>query len=690
VATDPYALSLAPYSFLWLELQPPAVKSETLVDSTLDPSPTTFEEQEAAEVAALELMNSGWSGFLSGKGQAAIESAISEWLPRQRWFGAKTRKIQSVKLMEWVELPHALAGHLDSYAAAIPPALFFFEINYGDNATDVYQIPLAFSTGEAAAQVRADRPIAIVATLPTQAGDGVLFDGTVLEDLRQAVLALIERGSVLELSHPLGSPARAGSAVDSASGPVSGFGALNEDLGIESASLPHPLAGSPVEPLPLTAQPGEAAAPPRAEGQILQPPSPQRLQPRESPSAGDPEPRKGVLQGKASTAFPAHLGTHPLPSRLGSAEQSNTSILYGKQLILKLFRRLQAGENPDVEIGRFFTEVAHFKQVAPFLGQIDITPAAGEKATVAMLQGLVANEGDGWEWFLDQLAQFFEQIAELPPPVELPVPTFLANAHVPQQLRETAETTLAAAALLGQRSAEMHLALATPTADPAFAAEPFSAEDLKRDSIRIQDQITSAVEALKTKFVTLPDEVTGDAAVLLTRRRELLDRARTLASGEPGGKRIRIHGDYHLGQTLRTRGHNQEGDFVLLDFEGEPARPLSERRRKQSPLRDVAGMVRSFSYAAHSALTQHLVVRESASVIDLRAWARLWENAASAEFLRAYRTTIAADPSLLPPPQRAQALFASYLLEKALYELLYELNNRPAWLQIPIAGILAI
>jgi maltose alpha-D-glucosyltransferase/alpha-amylase len=178
--------------------------------------------------------------------------------------------------------------------------------------------------------------------------------------------------------------------------------------------------------------------------------------------------------------------------------------------------------------------------------------------------------------------------------------------------------------------------------------------------------------------------------LLLSLRRELTDRARNLAAGDAGGKRIRIHGDYHLGQTLRTQGDRQEGDFVLLDFEGEPARPLTERRRKQSPLRDVAGMVRSFSYAAQSALAQFLVVRESASEIDLRAWARLWENAASAEFLRAYRRTIAADPSLIPPPQRAHALFAAYLLEKALYELLYELNNRPAWLQIPIAGILTI
>jgi maltose alpha-D-glucosyltransferase/alpha-amylase len=450
-----------------------------------------------------------------------------------------------------------------------------------------------------------------------------------------------------------------------------------------------------VVPLPLTAQPGEAATPPRSDSHTVQASTIQRLQPRESPSAGDPRPRTGVLTARSSTAFAEVRGPQHLPGRVGSAEQSNTSVLYGNKLILKLFRRLQPGENPDVEIGRFLTEVAHFPRIAPFLGEIAITPANGEKTTIAMLQGLVANQGDGWEWFLNQLASFFETVATAPTPMEIPTASFMAAMEVPAELQRSAAASLTAAALLGRRTAEMHLALATPTRDPAFTAEPFSAEDLNRDSLRIQDQITSALEALKAKFTTLPDEIVGEAALLLSLRRELLDRARNLAAGDAGGKRIRIHGDYHLGQTLRVAGESGQGpsaagDFVLLDFEGEPARPIAERRRKQSPLRDVAGMIRSFSYAAQSALAQFLVVRESSSEINLRAWARLWENGASAEFLRAYRTAIAGDPTLLPPPERTQALFTAYLLEKALYELLYELNNRPAWLRIPLAGILSL
>ena len=161
---------------------------------------------------------------------------------------------------------------------------------------------------------------------------------------------------------------------------------------------------------------------------------------------------------------------------------------------------------------------------------------------------------------------------------------------------------------------------------------------------------------------------------------------------EAAGKRIRIHGDYHLGQTLRTQGEEEKGDFVLLDFEGEPARPLAERRQKQSPLKDVAGMVRSFSYAAFSGLDRYIggdAEREGRREV-MTGWAKIWDHAASAAFLDAYGNTISADKELLPPRPPAQALFTAYLLEKALYELLYELNNRPSWLRIPIGGILAM
>jgi maltose alpha-D-glucosyltransferase/alpha-amylase len=257
---------------------------------------------------------------------------------------------------------------------------------------------------------------------------------------------------------------------------------------------------------------------------------------------------------------------------------------------------------------------------------------------------------------------------------------------------EHAGRTIEAAALLGRRTAEMHLALASPSDDSAFTAEPFTPEDLARDARRIDTQIVTALDALKGRLPSLADSIEVEAALLLSRRRELIRRAHAIEHLHAPGKRIRIHGDYHLGQTLRTGGENQPGDFVLLDFEGEPARHLAERRQKQSPLKDVAGMVRSFSYAAFSGLDQ-FTAGESGAMAGSEAhaaWAKLWQNSASAAFLDAYCNTIGSGRDLLPPPQQAQELFTAYLLEKALYEMLYELNNRPTWLRIPIGGILSM
>jgi maltose alpha-D-glucosyltransferase/alpha-amylase len=258
-----------------------------------------------------------------------------------------------------------------------------------------------------------------------------------------------------------------------------------------------------------------------------------------------------------------------------------------------------------------------------------------------------------------------------------------------------------AAELLGRRTAEMHIALSSSPNDPAFAPEASSQDDLERDARQIESQIRSALEALKSKFSTLDESASDGAALLLSKRRELVERSHSIESLSAAGQRIRIHGDYHLGQTLRTEprtpstdGANAAGDFVLLDFEGEPARPLSERRRKQSPLKDVAGMLRSFSYVAFAALKAYLDAGAGKihpeTVANLHKWSHAWQNSASAAFLRAYRENIAGNPDVLPPVLETQTLLDAFVLEKALYELLYELNNRPAWIHIPIAGILSL
>jgi maltose alpha-D-glucosyltransferase / alpha-amylase len=571
ITTQPYPLTLAPYSFLWLELQP---APET-------PEPVKVPEEEPI----VDLLTHGIEGLLTSPGSELLEQLLITYLPHQRWFGAKSRTIKSVTVLDSAELP------------GLNAALVFFQLTHDDDSTSVYQLPLTITTGEAAEAIRASDPASVVATVSTSSGPAILHDAVAREDVRQAILQIIEA----------------------------------------NAHLPT---------------------------------------------------RGGTFAGHRSSAFRETRDTDPLPARTGSAEQSNTSILYDAKYILKLFRRLQPGENPDTEIGRFLTETAHFSRIPPFLGDITLRQKNGEPTTLAMLQALIENEGDGWQWTLDELSHYYDSVATLPPPQDLGTPaSFLASSDPPELAREQAGLYLDAAALLGRRSAEMHLALATPTHNPAFAAEDFTTADMVASADRIDAQLSLTLAALKRGMSQLTDAAVDQAALVLSRRLELFARARAIASTTPSqcGQRIRIHGDYHLGQVLRSRG-----DYVILDFEGEPARSLYERRAKQSPLKDVAGMLRSFSYAAYAALNT-FAQRRPDDAKNLEPWVTLWLNSVSTEFLRAYQLTInATNPSLIPQPHQAQLCLAAYLLEKSLYELLYELDNRPMWVRIPLSGILSL
>jgi len=573
-----YPLTLAPYSFLWLELQPGAEK----------PAMPHVEETELG----LQLFNPNGSpssvlALTRGAGLELIQQLLVAYLPRQRWFGAKSRAIASVGIDECIAIPETNA------------AILLLQIAYTDGLDDTYQLPLALSTGATARALQASASSSILATLSRGEDVAVLHDATADETLRQALLDLIARSATI-----------AGQTTEIVGVPASGFAELR--------------------------------------------------------------------------------GTEPLPARTGSAEQSNTSILYRNRLIMKLFRRLQIGENPDTEISRFLAEVAHFPRMAPFLGEIRTVPRSGERTTLAMLQGLVENEGDGWAWTLEELGRFYDSVATCPLPETVGQPaSFLSNPPTPHVAEEHAGFYIDAAGLLGRRTGEMHLALATPTDNAAFSAVGYTAADVADDAARVAAQIATALDALKRAMPHLPDaaadRVLDDAARLLARRRDLLTATERFAHGDPAsyGHRIRIHGDYHLGQILRAKN-----DFVILDFEGEPARSLAERRRKQSPIKDVAGMLRSFSYAAFAGL-QRFAQRRPDDARNMERWAQLWGNTVSCAFLAGYRQAVARSAELLPAPEAAQTLLRLALLEKALYELQYELNNRPEWVRIPLAGILA-
>jgi len=659
-----YALTLAPYSFLWLELQPASSKR-----AAADGMPEgAMESAVATQATADALLTGGWANWLGGSGLKVLEPALAEWLPQQRWFGAKARTIQAVRVLRWAEIvtaPHAGTSDFPATGGQAP-VLLHVEVDMGDSTRAVYQAPVALSTDGPAEKILADAPHAVLARLDAPAGVAVLHDATAREDFRQSLLTLMAQDAAL----PLHAARDAGNAPHHVAAEPTEFSA--------AAPQGELIATPPVAPAPITAQPGEAAAPSRSTTPAVTS-SGHRMQPRESPTAGDGAYGEGRIDAHAWAAFDdaAHAVAHVSP-----AEQSNTSIIYGDKLILKLFRRLEPGENPDVEMGRFLTTTAKFPHIAPLLGAITMTAAGGERTTLAMLQGFVPSEGDGWSWFLTQTHAFFAAADAAPGEA--------ADAW-PQSVREAAGPALEAAALLGRRTAELHLALSTPTEDAAFSAEAATRADMEEDARRIEAQLAAACDLLKARFAGLNEAISEAAILLLARRRALLERIRALAGLPTAGQRIRIHGDYHLGQTLRTR-KAPAGDFILIDFEGEPARSLAERRSKQSPLKDVAGMVRSFSYAAFSGIDEFLKERNAGGQASerLTAWAAQWERAVTAEFLTRYRQTIAANPALLPPPAQAETLLEAYVLEKALYELAYELNHRPAWLHIPLSGILQL
>ena len=325
----------------------------------------------------------------------------------------------------------------------------------------------------------------------------------------------------------------------------------------------------------------------------------------------------------------AALGQELREARPIDTEQSNTSIVFDEELILKVFRRLEAGINPELELLRFLTERG-FENIAQLAGWYAYSGRPMD-ATLGILQRFIPAGRDGWELALDAMESGTEE--------------FLAS------LRR-----------LGQVTGRMHSILGSESSDPSFAPEEPSSESLGMLTATVDDEIESV-------FLELP-EGNDDVAPIRGRGEEVRERLRLLTQVGSIGRVIRHHGDFHLGQTLYS-----DGEWVILDFEGEPARTLPERRRKRSPLRDVAGMLRSFAYAA-----------TASAILRGREPPDGWEARARHEFLEGYRETI--DHALIPSGPAMDKLLAVFELEKAVYELRYELNNRPDWVKIPAAGIL--
>ena len=353
----------------------------------------------------------------------------------------------------------------------------------------------------------------------------------------------------------------------------------------------------------------------------------------------------GELAGICGTEFKAQAKEmmRPLPSRLLKVEQSNSSILYDERFFLKLYRRPECGENPEAELLRHLGSGKKFANVPGYCGVIEYRAKDAEPRVLALLVTNVPCKGTAWTLTLGVLAQWQDEAV---------------GGHYLERARR-----------LGELTAQMHLALAVDTENADFAPEAFTAE--YRDSIC--QSMGKAMRRMMQLLEQKPGVLNEEAAALLLREQEILRRHAALMAPPIEATRIRIHGDYHLGQVLDTGS-----DFIIIDFEGEPGRPLNERRIKHSPLRDVAGILRSFDYAAHTALAQRAERAEA------------WVEGVSVAFLNAYLATARGASFLPASDQELRMLLEVCLLEKAVYEVCYELNNRPDWVGIPLRGITRI
>ena len=380
----------------------------------------------------------------------------------------------------------------------------------------------------------------------------------------------------------------------------------------------------------------------------------------------------GRLRFSATAAFAELAGLDPtaLPVRRSPVESSNTTIFLGDQLFLKGYRRLQQGISPELEMGRFLTEVSPFANIVPLAGALEYQSADGTIATLALLQGFVANQGDAWNYTLGTLRRFLEDCLLQPEAMKDQCDCDEANAVFLLMMQT-----------LGRRTGELHRALATETGDPAFDPEPISAADVSAWNEQVCAEAVQTLDKLDRQQGSLPDVLRDLAQRLLASRNTVLERIHALQPVDLYALKTRYHGDYHLGQVLV-----KENDFVIIDFEGEPARTLEERRGKHSPSKDVAGMLRSFNYAAFAVLSDITADRPN-DIALLGPFVRDWERKTINAFMSGYEEAVAGCAVYPEEPTYAQALIDLFVLEKAFYELRYELDNRPTWVSVPLGGL---
>jgi maltose alpha-D-glucosyltransferase/alpha-amylase len=351
-----------------------------------------------------------------------------------------------------------------------------------------------------------------------------------------------------------------------------------------------------------------------------------------------------------------------------SAEQSNSSVVVGKGMVLKLIRKVASGVHPELEMSAYLTE-ANFSNISPLLGSVIRRDAQGEDALLMIAQGYLSNQGDAWEWTQNNLERALRDE--------------LANAMSEQEQHYNALGELKDfAGMLGQRLGEMHQVLASPTDNPNFAPQVTSQKEALASAKDVAAQLEHSLKLLKQHQNELNPADQALVTRLLENKKTILSHVQDLGRKAAGGLRIRVHGDLHLGQVLVIKG-----DAYLIDFEGEPARPLSERRGKHSPYKDVSGVLRSFDYAAAMAINVHNVDNTDDAQAARQRVADRYLSEAQQAFIEAYRLAAASLAHEWQDPEGEDAALALFGLEKAAYEVAYEAENRPTWLPVPLHGL---
>lgn len=572
-----------------------------------------------------------WDSLFEGRSLAKFEAALPAFMTRHRWFAGKARIVQRTKLIDVLTMHDVpeITGKMNrpgrtTSEGMAATRMLIVRVDYVEGEPETYLLPVLFAQGEQEKNLLADRPGAAILSI-ARADDG--HGATLCDTSHEDEFWLLLFDAIAR-----------GRTISGQHGTVEPFRTQ------AFARLNH------------------------------------RSYVRHSDNG---ESRKAAVR---PTRAPAILDVS-----VHGGEQSNTSAIVGNRLIFKLFRRINDGENPDLEIGRYLTEHTRLSCVPQVAGALEYHSKNGDQFTLAVLHEFVASQGDAWVYTLDELGRYLERIeselSSLPPAEALPTSTTLlalADQVPPTSAQDAIGPYLYAADLLGRRTAEMHLALAAGE-EANFAPEPFTKlyQRSRYQSMRAGARKTLSLlgkqrKALSGATAELADRVLEHEAALVERYRNIADHPIT-------AQRTRCHGDFHLGQVLFTGK-----DFVIIDFEGEPDRPIDERKIKASPLRDVAGMIRSLHYASQAAMRSphHKALHVKTGGDGMAPWLDVWFLWSSASFLKAYLAEMA-DSSILPSDHdELKSLLDAFLLEKAVYELGYELNNRPDWVQIPLEGIL--